>query len=156
MARRVAAVDSLKKIADVLLVSAGDFSGNPGIIDMYRSKFLSDMMIRMGYDAVAVGERELNYGTRTIKDESSDGLPLVCANLYLNGRPAFKRAIVKKVGGIRVGVFALLAYEPREKYDFEIRDPAEEAKKRRGGKNVISNQPCINILTITSRSIDVT
>ncbi|OQX84949.1 MAG: hypothetical protein B6D63_03475 [Candidatus Latescibacteria bacterium 4484_7] len=128
MARRVAAVDSLRGIENILLLSAGDYSGDPGIIDMYRSKFLAGLMVRMGYDAVGVGERELNYGIRTLEDERSTGLPLLCSNLYLNGKPAFSKAIVKTVGGIRVGVFSLLAYEPREKFGFEIEDPDSTAR----------------------------
>ncbi len=127
MARRAAAIKlQREKDPDLLLLSAGDFYGRSGILDMYRSRFLAESMVKMGYTAVAVGERELNYGLRAISADAESGLHVICANLYQGGRRLFPPAVVKKVHGKKVGIFAILGEEPREAEDFEVRDPVDE------------------------------
>lgn len=127
MARRAAALDALREEdPDLLLLSAGDFYGRPGIIEMYRSRFLTGAMVRMHYDAVAVGERELNYGLRTIQADEAEGLPVTCANLYTNGERLFPPYVITTVRGSRVGIFALLGEQPRDIENLEIREPGEE------------------------------
>lgn len=127
MARRAAALKALREEdPDLLLLSAGDFYGRPGIIEMYRSRFLAGAMVRMEYDAVAVGERELNYGLRTIQTDAAEGLPVICANLYTNGERPFPPYVIATVHGNKVGIFALLGEQPRDIAEIEIREPCEE------------------------------
>ena len=127
MARRATAVQALRdEDPELLLLSAGDFYGMPGIIEMYRSRFLAGTMVRMGYDAVAAGERELNYGLRTIQADAAEGLPVICANVYMNGERLFPPYVIKRVHGNTVCIFALLDETPRNVEEFELRDPAEE------------------------------
>ncbi len=130
MARRAAKINELRlRDAELLLLSAGDFSAEPGIVEMYRSRFLSRTMVALGYDAVAVGERELNHGIRTLKAEAEEGLPLICANLFEGGERVFPPYIVKKAHGKRIGILALLGAPPRETRGLEIRDPASEGRE---------------------------
>ncbi len=127
MARRAAALKKLREEdPECLLLSAGDFYGQPGIIEMYRSRFLSEMMVRMGYDAVAVGERELNYGLRAIQADAKAGLPAICANLYMNGERLFPPYKIEFRHGNKVGIYALLGESPRDIEGIEVRDPGEE------------------------------
>ncbi len=114
------------KNPDLLLLSAGDFYAKSGIAEMYRSRFLSSTMMGLGYTAVAVGENELGYGLRAIRQDADAGLPVICANLYWDGERIFPASVIKKVRGTRVGIFALLDEEPKEPGRFEIRDPVAE------------------------------
>lgn len=114
---------------DLLLVSTGDFSGDPGIVEMYRSRFLASAMVEMGYGAVAVGERDLNYGVRTLIGEAEDGLPVICANLYERGRRVFPPHVIRTIRGAKVGIIALLGEAPRATGDLELRDPASEGRE---------------------------
>ncbi|MCK4539162.1 MAG: hypothetical protein KAV42_10240 [Candidatus Krumholzibacteria bacterium] len=93
---------------------------------MYRSRFLSSMMIELGYDAVAVGEKELSYGLRAILEDAANGLPVICANLYREGERLFPPAVIKEVHGTRIGIMALLSERPADEGDLEIRDPVTE------------------------------
>ncbi len=104
-------------------------SGEPGIIEMYRSRFLGRTMIEAGFDAVAVGERDLSYGVRALKSQAEAGLPIVCANLYENGARVFPPFVIKRIRGARVGVVALLGEKPRELEGVELRDPAIEGRE---------------------------
>ncbi len=127
LARRAAVIKTERtKDPETLLLSAGDFYARSGIAELYRSRFLSSMMIDMGYDAVAVGEKELGYELRAIRDDAAAGLPVICANLYLDGHRLFPPYIIKKVHGSAVGIFALLGEEPSKPGEFEITDPFVE------------------------------
>ena len=113
-----------------------------GIVEMYRSRFLARTMVDMGYGAVAVGERDLNYGIRELKADREAGLPLICANLYEGGTRIFPPYVIRKVHGAKVGIMALLGEKPRELAGIELRDPAVEgrsvlAKMRRECDSVI-------------------
>jgi hypothetical protein len=130
VARRATAIRERRALdPQLLLVSAGDFSGGPGIIEMYRSRFLARTMIEAGFDAVAVGERELNHGIRTLRSHAEAGLPIICANLYQDGTRLFPPFIIKRIRGAKVGVIALLGEKPRELDGVELRDPALEGRE---------------------------
>lgn len=130
MARRASKIEELRASdPELLLLSAGDWSGAPGIVEMYRSRFLAETMAKLRYDAVAVGERDLNFGIRPLKEYAAGGLPLVCANLYEDGERVFPPFIVARSRGVRVGVLAVLGTSPRELHGLEIRDPATAARE---------------------------
>ena len=112
----------------LLLLGAGDFSAERGTLEMHRSRFLSRMMVEMGYDAVAVGERELSFGARDLKTSAEAGLPLICANLYEGKRRFLPPSITKNIRGAKVGIFALLGETPRELPELELHDPAGEGR----------------------------
>ena len=127
MARRVTVIArERERDPELLLVSAGDFFGGRGIMDMYRARYLSEKMMEMGYDAVALGERELAHGPKPPLEQAERGLPLICANLYGEEGLLFPPSIVKRVRGWKIGIFALLVEEPRELGGLELRDPAAE------------------------------
>ena len=95
-------------------------------MEMYRSRFIAGTMVGMGYDAVAVGEYELNYGLRTIEADAAEGLPAICSNLYANGERLFPPYLIKIVHGNKIGIFALLDELPRDIGEVVIQDPGEE------------------------------
>jgi len=73
--------------------------------------FLMDAMKTLGIDAVNVGERDLRFGRAFLVQRArKSGLPVVSANLLDNKtrRPLFSPYLVKKVGGVTVGVFGLI------------------------------------------------
>src|SRR5215204_4731752 len=82
---RIASVadSSRAKYGDVLLVDAGDFApeaANP--IEEARIDFQFRIMEHLGYDAIGVGERELNFGYGKLKAlAASSKVPVVSANL---------------------------------------------------------------------------
>jgi 2',3'-cyclic-nucleotide 2'-phosphodiesterase (5'-nucleotidase family) len=113
-ARIASVADSSRlKYGDVLLVDAGDFApeaANP--IEQARIDFQFRIMERIGYDAIGVGERELNFGYAKLKAlAASSRVPVLSANLIdrKTGQPAFQPWVIVKKGGLKVGVFSVLA-----------------------------------------------
>ena len=108
------------------LLSAGDFYAEKGILEMYRSRFLANMMVLARYDAVAVGENELSYDLKAIREEAQTGLPVICANLYFENERLFPAYMIKEAGGSKIGIFALLGERPPDIDGLELTDPIAE------------------------------
>ncbi len=83
LARRAALLKDLRaQSAPVVVCTAGDFYGTADIFNEAKSRFVARMMDQLGYDAIGVGEMDLNFGLATlVADVRSLGLPVVCANL---------------------------------------------------------------------------
>ncbi len=119
------------EVGDIVLVGVGDFSDRPNDIGMYRTKTALDAMIRMGYDAVTLGERELSMGVTFLKENvDMERLPVVTTNLYYDGERFGKPYLILEKNGIRIGIVSALM-ELTSKYSkiWEIRDPVEELRK---------------------------
>lgn len=93
--------DLRSREAPVLLCTAGDFYGTADVFNEAKSHFVARMMGEMGYDAIGIGEAELNFGLGAlVRDARTHRLPVVCANLYAkvdsvrvrDGGPAAKAA----------------------------------------------------------------
>jgi 2',3'-cyclic-nucleotide 2'-phosphodiesterase/3'-nucleotidase len=66
-------------------------------------------MGRMGYDAMAVGNHEFDFGReRLARSRGQSSFPFLSANvLEESGSPAFPPYVVRTVGGVRVGILGL-------------------------------------------------
>lgn len=112
LARRATFLDSVRAVRkQVVVVDAGGFFP---LADDEREAgpYLLEAMRRMGTQAAGVGPGELRFGYAFVRENArSRGVPLVCANLSraADGRPAFERWRVIRVGGAGVGVFGLVA-----------------------------------------------
>lgn len=64
------------------MCTAGDFYGTADVFNEAKSHFVAEMMGVMGYDAIGIGEMDLNFGLGAlVKDARKFHLPIVCANL---------------------------------------------------------------------------
>jgi len=117
----------------VLLVDAGGFFPEE---DSRKDAawFLMDAMKTLNTDAVGVGERDLRFGRAFLeKYAKKSGLPVTCANLMdpKSHKPIFSPYVVKRVGGVTVGVFALITDKGElgpGKDSLTVQDPAVAAR----------------------------
>jgi len=148
-ARGLARVATLIKRArrdnpNLLLIDSGDTIQGTPLVYLHHKQMtqLPDpMMLAMnalGYDAMAVGNHEFNFGLAVIEKARREArFPWLSANTYRKGTDEtfFLPYIVKEVRGVRVGVLGLTTpgipnWENPENYaGLEFRDPVEEAKK---------------------------
>jgi 2',3'-cyclic-nucleotide 2'-phosphodiesterase (5'-nucleotidase family) len=96
-----------------MLFDSGDwFQGTPeGAFSKGRA--VTSAFNALGYDAVALGNHEFDYGLETLKGLISDiKVPVVCSNLIEQStgkRASFARPyLILEVSGVKVGVFGLL------------------------------------------------
>ena len=95
--------------AYVLVLDAGDFSQGDTSVSLSEGATAIELMNMAGYDAVALGNHEFDYGFEALKKNmESAQFPVLAANVKYNGELAFDDAAVFTApGGTKIGVFGL-------------------------------------------------
>ena len=95
--------------AYVLILDAGDFSQGDTAVSVSEGATAVELMNMVGYDAVALGNHEFDYGFEALKKNmESAQFPVLAANVKYNGELAFDDAAVFTApGGTKIGVFGL-------------------------------------------------
>ena len=120
-AKRASLVTMLRDSSNVILVDAGGFGGG-GIYDSYtkgregdslRTQAAIRAMGYIKYDAVCVGDDDLQYGGQWLRKQALySGVPLISANCFtLDGRLLAAPYIIVKKGKYSVGITAVTTTE---------------------------------------------
>jgi hypothetical protein len=119
-AQRATLIDSCNARGALLLLDAGGFCGG-GLYDDYTQGRAADSLRTlaalaamgvMGYDAVAVGDDELQYHPQWLAEQAGRfKVPLVSANIRAFGRCVFDPYIVVLKNGRRFGITAVATQE---------------------------------------------
>jgi 2',3'-cyclic-nucleotide 2'-phosphodiesterase / 3'-nucleotidase len=134
-----------KENPNLVLLDSGDtIQGTPlefhhGKIDNKPSDPMMSAMSAIGYDAMAVGNHEYEFGLdRLNKARSEARFPWLSANTYKKGtnEPYFQPFLIKELAGIRIGIIGLTTPgmprldDPEQYFSrIELREPVSEAKK---------------------------
>ena len=105
-----AVAQARKEAKDALLLDAGDLLGDSMIADLTQGKAMVDALNHLGYDALAIGNHEADFGTAVLRQRMKDAtFAVVAANpIERKGSNLFaKPYVVKKVGGVAVGILGL-------------------------------------------------
>jgi len=110
----------------VILCSAGDFYSTPDVFNEAKSHFVARIMGMLEYDAVGVGEMDLNYGLDKLVDDAEQyKLHVTSANILAKGErkpgkgaaeefgTVFPPYIVVEKGGVKFGFVGLVSPETR-------------------------------------------
>jgi 5'-nucleotidase / UDP-sugar diphosphatase len=119
-----------------LLLDSGDV--NTGVPESDTQDAEPDFkgMKLLGYDAMALGNHEFDKPLATLdKQIGWAGFPLLSANIYRDGKRAYKPYEVFERGGLKVAVLGLTTEDTRKLTDpgntgvLDFRKPADEAAK---------------------------
>ncbi|CAN5833608.1 bifunctional metallophosphatase/5'-nucleotidase [soil metagenome] len=133
-----------KENPNVLLVDSGDtIQGTP--LEYYHNKKNNTppdpMMLSMnalGYDALAVGNHEYNFGLKVLEKARREAkFPWLASNTYEKGtdQTHYQPYHVKEVSGVRVGILGITTpgvpvWEDTQHYaGLDFREPVSEARK---------------------------
>lgn len=92
---------------NVLLLDAGDTFHGQTIATLVKGDSIVEIMNTMGYDAMAPGNHDFNYGFDRLKELAKKAdFPLISANLQdkTTGKLAFAPYIIKEFDGVKVGI----------------------------------------------------
>jgi 5'-nucleotidase len=101
---------------NVLLLHAGDVFHGDLFFNAYFGVPEFQLMRQLGFDAMAVGNHEFDFGPGVLAGSlqaalGGETLPLLSANLDMSGYPALttwiQPSIIKEVGGVRIGIFGM-------------------------------------------------
>jgi len=115
LARRAAIVARERAAGTpVVLLDAGNFFAGGTIdpdskdpeLDRLRTDLTARMLVRLGYDAVGLGQYDLSHGERRIAGLADFKVPLVGSNLLIPGVHPYR---VIDAGGVAVGVVSLVS-----------------------------------------------
>lgn len=117
IARRFTKVNQIRKSNEnVILLDAGDQFEGTLLSAKYHHEEAHFLMNRLGYQAMAVGNRELADGPENLARFAKEiNFPLLSANLDVSGEPALKNVIkpftIINSNGHKIGVIGLTTEE---------------------------------------------
>ena len=133
MARRATFFNEIwESGVSTLVLDAGDLFGTRSRKEMRQTEFLLEHTASLGYDAIGIGERELNYGYEFLKDAMArHGLPFTSANVRdaATGELIVPEFLVVERAGLRFGVVSVM--DPAQKIismsakdiEYDVADP---------------------------------
>lgn len=125
-----------KKMIWLTLDSGDAISGTP-LSDLFQGYLDIEAMNRLGYDAMALGVHEFDYGQAVLRQRMTEAkFPILSANVIENatGQPFAKPYVVLERGGIKMAVFGLTTAEvsrrvaPENFAGLSVQDPIETAR----------------------------
>ena len=106
--------------AKVLLLSAGDSIMGKPLVSADEGKSAIEFMNAAGYDAMTVGNHELDFGIDNLKTLAEDAeFDILCADMTdeTTNSTVFAANKIYDLDGVKVGVFGLATPETRTKAD---------------------------------------
>lgn len=106
--------------AKVLLLSAGDSIMGKPLVSADEGKSAIEFMNAAGYDAMTVGNHELDFGIDNLKTLAKDAeFDILCADMTdeTTNSTVFSASKIYDLDGVKVGVFGLATPETRTKAD---------------------------------------
>jgi len=117
VARRATYLDSvLNEGHPVLLVDAGGLFGPRMKLEREQTRFLCEVTAGFGYDAIGLGQQDLNYGLEFLREMiAAHGLPYTSANVRAaaGGERILPPSLIVRKGGQVFGIVSVL--DPAEK-----------------------------------------
>ncbi len=134
-------VAALKKLDNAILADAGDASQGVALASQSRGESVITIMNAAGYDVMAAGNHEFDYGLDHFKElRDMASFPIISANTYkgdallcAGGDNNGANVIIDK-NGVKVGIFALTTQntrtstKPENVAGVEFKDEIETAK----------------------------
>jgi len=112
LARRATYLDSVyQEKVPVLLLDGGDLMGRRNQNEKHQTTFLLEVTGDLGYDAIGLGERDLNYGLGYLLKAVKDfDLPFTNANVRetATGKLILPEYLVVEKNGIKFGIVSVL------------------------------------------------
>lgn len=125
---------------NVLVLDAGDTTHGLPIATISNGESIIGLMNKVGYDAMAPGNHDFNYGYERLLELSEKAdFPILAANVVKeDGTTDLKEYEIKEVDGLKIGIFGLATPEskyksnPKNTEGVDIIDPVEVAEKMVG------------------------
>jgi len=138
---RVGGMDALAGLArrlgaghdDVLLVDSGDLLTGPAVSTYTRGAAPFDLLDAMGYDAMAIGNHEFDYGIARLEELMwGTRVPVLAANVFWrdDGRRFARPWVIIRRAGLRIAIVGVIGADaaqvtlPEHVRDLEFQEPA--------------------------------
>ncbi|WP_375790282.1 5'-nucleotidase C-terminal domain-containing protein [Paenibacillus agricola] len=121
---------------NTLMIDAGDTFHGQTIANLVRGESIVKIMNTVGYDAMAAGNHDFNYGSAHLVELAKQTkFPVLGANVKkADGSRLIGTNLIKEMNGVKIGIFGLstpeTAYKthPKNVEGITFADPVQEAK----------------------------
>lgn len=125
-----------------LLLDAGDTLHGLPFATLKKGEDIVSLMKLAGYDAMAPGNHDFNYGYERLLElsklsaEGENSFPIISSNVMKGNDNLIDSNVIKDVAGIKVGIFGLTTPEtayktnPNNVIGIDFADPVEAARKQ--------------------------
>lgn len=105
-------IEERKKDPELLLLDAGDTIQGNAMAFYFKGKHIIDAMNYLGYDAMAIGNHEFNFGLDVLEARRKQShFPWLCANIvYTDGSHLSQPSLIRTVKGVKVGIIGLCVH----------------------------------------------
>ncbi|MEW9699668.1 bifunctional UDP-sugar hydrolase/5'-nucleotidase [Paenibacillus sp. SI8] len=111
-----------KKNPDSLFLDSGDMFHGTNEANVNEAEGIVEAANLMGYDAMVLGNHDLDFGfDRSQEIKKQLKYPILTANVYKDGKPAFEQYKIVTVGGKKIGLFGLTV--PEALSNMNVLDP---------------------------------
>lgn len=102
-------VDQLREDKNLILLDAGDTLHGEPFATLSKGESISKVMNAIKYDAMTLGNHDFTYGRKRLMElENMLQFPIIAANIVKeDDKRAFKPYTIKKIHGLKVGIFGL-------------------------------------------------
>ncbi len=137
MARRATLLATIRKETDhVLVVDSGDLLVGSAFSAVFRGETDIAAMNLMGYDALAVGNHDFDFGLNHLqKLKQQATFPFLCTNVRPRTGNVCQRVVIKTVGPIRIALIGLIGrsnypdtFNRAAVQELDFQDPIEAAR----------------------------
>lgn len=116
MARLATLVKAEKAKGNCLVLDAGDFMRGSPEANLTHGRLMIDLLSRIGYDAVCVGERDVPWVVEQIDTIAQHATFRLLGDRALSARaavdmPVVRPSLLREVGGVKVGLIGVLDEE---------------------------------------------
>jgi 5'-nucleotidase / UDP-sugar diphosphatase len=102
-----AAAERLRAEKPSLFLAAGDMIQGSDWANLFQGRSAIELMNRMGFDAMVVGNHEFDFGQEVLRDRISEArFPVLGANV--EGMEPLKPYVIRELDGIRVAIVGLV------------------------------------------------
>lgn len=120
---------------NALVLDAGDTFHGQTIATLSKGESIANIMNTIGYDAMAPGNHDFNYGYERLAElDKITNFPILAANIKkADGSDLFTPYIIKEIAGVKIGIFGLATPEttykthPDNVKGLAFKDPVEAA-----------------------------
>jgi 5'-nucleotidase/UDP-sugar diphosphatase len=119
-----------------LFLDSGDLFHGTNEANINKAQGIVEAANLMGFDAMAAGNHDFDFGfDRILQIRKELNYPILSANVYYQGKPAFQASMIKEVNGLKIGIFGLTVPESMSNLsvfgptEVTFEDPTEIARK---------------------------
>lgn len=86
----------------VLLVDAGDLFSGTAVSSLFQGEAEQDTVLTLGYDALAIGNHDFDFGKKVLEKSLERGVPWLAANIWQGDQTFAPPFVIKDLGVVRV------------------------------------------------------